>query len=82
MQRDETWKNLLMAAGAISIGYLVWKLYRNLRSPSLPLTPVAAPVASAALPPGTYKNAEEWDIEWNEDGLPKKVTIHRNAQRT
>lgn len=26
-----------------------------------------------------YKNTETWDIEWNTDGLPSKVTIHRNA---
>lgn len=29
-----------------------------------------------------YKNEEVWDIDWNEDGLPKRVTIHRNAVQT
>lgn len=29
-----------------------------------------------------YTNEETWDIEWSEDGLPKKVTIHRNAVQT
>jgi len=29
-----------------------------------------------------YTNEETWDIEWNEDGLPKKVTIHRDAVQT
>jgi hypothetical protein len=29
-----------------------------------------------------YKNEETWNIEWNEDGLPSKVTIHRNALST
>lgn len=27
----------------------------------------------------TYKNAETWDIQWNKDGLPTRVTIHRDA---
>ena len=26
-----------------------------------------------------YTNEETWDIDWSEDGLPKRVTIHRNA---
>lgn len=29
-----------------------------------------------------YTNKETWDIEWNEDGLPKRVTIHREAVQT
>ena len=30
----------------------------------------------------SYKNTETWDIEWNDDGLPKRVTIHRDAVQT
>ena len=37
--------------------------------------------AQAALPAGQYTNAEVWDIQWNRDGLPSKVTIHRDALR-
>ncbi len=29
-----------------------------------------------------YTNEETWDIEWNPDGLPSRVTIHRNAHQT
>jgi len=29
-----------------------------------------------------YRNAETWEIKWNEDGLPSKVTIHRDATQT
>jgi len=29
-----------------------------------------------------YENEEVWDIDWNEDGLPRRVTIHRNATQT
>jgi len=27
----------------------------------------------------SYKNAETWDIDWNADGLPTSVVIHRDA---
>ena len=26
-----------------------------------------------------YRNTEVWDLEWNEDGLPKRITVHRDA---
>ena len=29
-----------------------------------------------------YKNNETWEIEWTPDGLPGKVTIHRDARQT
>ena len=29
---------------------------------------------------GTYKNAETWDIAYSPDGLPTKITIHRDAR--
>ena len=31
---------------------------------------------------GTYKNEESWSVQYNEDGLPTKVTIFRNAIRS
>ena len=31
---------------------------------------------------GQYKNLEEWSISYNEDGLPVKIVVHRNASRT
>lgn len=40
----------------------------------------APPVVQA--PAATYSNEESWEIEWSEDGLPTKITVHRNAQRT
>lgn len=30
----------------------------------------------------TYSNGEYWDIEWNDDGLPVKVVVHRKAVRS
>jgi len=31
---------------------------------------------------GAYQNAESWDVQYNEDGLPTKITIHRDARRS
>ena len=31
---------------------------------------------------GSYQNTETWDLEWSKDGLPTKVTIHRDARTT
>jgi len=40
--------------------------------------------SKAASPPPmlTYQNTEEWEIEWNEDGLPTRIVIHRRAIRS
>ena len=32
-------------------------------------------------PLASYQNQEEWEIEWSEEGLPTRVTVHRNARR-
>ncbi|GAI95824.1 unnamed protein product, partial [marine sediment metagenome] len=45
------------------------------RMPGKELTPYQPPAA-------TYANEESWDIDWNEDGLPTKIVVHRNAART
>ena len=29
--------------------------------------------------PGEYNNAETWNVEWSDQGLPIKVTINRHA---
>ena len=29
-----------------------------------------------------YHNEESWDVEYNADGMPTKITIHRNALST
>lgn len=35
------------------------------------------------LPPATtYSNLEVYDISWNDDGLPVRVAIHREAKQT
>ena len=30
-------------------------------------------------PAAQYLNEESWDVAYNSDGLPTKITIHRNA---
>ena len=37
------------------------------------------PAGSAAK---QYTNKEEWAIDWNEDGLPTRLVINRNATQT
>ena len=48
------------------IALVVWLIIRN-KSPAIATQ---------------YKNTETWDIEWTEDGLPKKVIIHRDAEKS
>ena len=62
-------------AGLGLLGFLVYKLWK--KSPQ----PASALARPFILADRTYTNAEEWEIEWNKDGLPKKVTIHRRASR-
>jgi len=31
---------------------------------------------------GQYKNLESWNVTYNQDGLPTKIEIHRDATRT
>lgn len=70
---------LLALAGLALLGFLFLKQILN-KSNSQPLGryKTALPLALAAK---NYTNSEEWDIEWNKDGLPQKVTIHRRASR-
>ena len=46
-----------------------------------PVTPLTFTPTSRK-PAHHYKNEEVWDIDWNKDGLPKRVTIHRNAMQS
>ena len=35
------------------------------------------------LPPATtYNNLEVWEISWNDDGLPERVVVHREAKQS
>ena len=51
----------------VLIGAVIWYLVKNKNG------------AAAA---GQYLNEESWDVAYNNDGLPTKITIHRNATRT
>jgi len=30
---------------------------------------------------GTYRNSEEWEVSYNSEGLPTKISVHRDAKR-
>ena len=32
-------------------------------------------------PESHYSNEETWEIEWSSDGLPSKITVHRDARQ-
>lgn len=56
----------------VGIAFAAFVIYYLIKKP---------PVAAAALPAGTYNNAETWEILWSKDGLPTKVIVHREAVR-
>ena len=53
--------------GLALVGLIIWLFVKN-KSQSSGIA-------------GTYSNKEEWDVSYNEDGLPTKITIHRDATR-
>jgi len=65
--------------GAIGLG-LLYLLIRNKNS-GLSMQS-DEPIFLQLRPTRRYQNTETWDIEWNNDGLPAKVTIHRDATQT
>ena len=54
--------------GLALVGLIIWLFVKNKSQGS-------------ASPVGQYLNEESWDVSYNEDGLPTKITIHRNATR-
>ena len=57
--------------GIAIVALIIWLLLKNRQSSMTGIVGTA----------GTYKNEESWDVQYNADGLPTKVTIHRNAIR-
>lgn len=64
---------------ATRVEYTNWKAVPRIE-PTVEILPEETPVITPAT--HTYKNSETWEIEWTPDGLPGKVTIHRNAVQT
>jgi len=52
--------------GLIVVGLIIWYLLKR----------------KEAQPAGQYLNEEKWDVQYNVDGLPTSITIHRNATRS
>jgi len=47
------------------VGLIIWLIMKNTQKPAA----------------GTYKNEEVWNVEYSADGMPTKITIHRDARR-
>ena len=54
------------------IGLIAWLMSK----------PTPAMAAAQSVSSGTYNNKEEWNVAYNELGMPTKVTVHRKAVRT
>ena len=69
----------------IAILALLLRSKRQSSSQSSPAGVIGRFMIPATTPVGSlqniahYKNKEVWDIEWNSDGLPVRVTITRDA---
>jgi len=73
----------IIVFGLIGLGLLLLLATRS--NPGFTRTRplVLKPFSSSAKPVGKrYQNTETWEIKWNTDGLPEKVTIHRDAVRS
>ena len=57
--------NFSWLLGLALIGLIIWLFVKN----------------KGQSPVGQYLNEESWYVSYNEDGLPTKITIHRNAVR-
>lgn len=65
-----------------------WPWLQRGQSFSLPMLPAPKKyissieeVKSNPAPLASYSNEESWDIEWTDDGLPRKITVSRHARR-
>jgi len=69
--------------GLIGLGLLLLLTTRNNPGFTKARPLVLKPFSSSDKPVGRrYQNSETWDIKWNSDGLPEKVTIHRDARQS
>ena len=48
------------------VGLVVFLIWKNKSTPTI----------------GSYKNEESWDVAYNDDGMPTRITIYRDAKRS
>jgi len=65
---NPTISSTTLLLGLAVVGLLVWFLLKGR--------------TGAQVPAGNYSNLESWDVQWSDDGLPLKITIHRDAKRS
>lgn len=79
-------KGTILIFGLLGLGLLFMLTRSNNNRYSAeagyPEESVAIPLRPISKSAHHYTNEETWDIEWSEDGLPKRVTIHRSAVQT
>jgi len=54
-------------------------VFRRRETAAYQLVPVRRTRQLLPQPQTTYTNTEEWELEYNEDGLVKRVVVHRRA---
>ena len=64
-QRNLPASGTTLVIGVILIALVIWLLLKNRQGSNT----------------GQYKNFESWDVQYNADGLPIKISIHRDARR-
>jgi len=72
----------ILIFGLLGLGLLFMLTRKPSGIASYPEESVALPFKPTNRVARQYTNEETWDIDWSEDGLPKRVTIHRNAVQT
>ena len=93
MEDNSKWGILIIAGLLVGLFFLTKKnnpaqtYYEPYQPQPEPIPPSPVKFRPIATPVTTneghrYRNSETWDIVWNEDGLPSKVTIHRDAVQT
>jgi len=77
-------KTAIVIFGLLGLGLLFMLTRKPSGIASYPEGSVALPFKPTNRVMGThqYKNKEVWSILWNEDGLPSKVTVERNATQS
>jgi len=77
-------KGVLLLGFLALAGLVVYAATRKPKAAPVAWTRVESPYpteAAAPSPSTVLKNKAEWDITYNEDGLPTKIIIHREIKQ-
>ena len=65
-QRNLPARGTTLVIGVILIALIIWLLLKNKQTPII----------------GNYSNKEEWSISYDNDGLPTRIVISRDARKS